>query len=60
MPNHVTQKLIILGAEAPKVIEHIAGTDSPFDFDKIIPMPAELHIEESSDGHMGLAAITGE
>lgn len=59
MPNHVTQQLSICGAHALTVIKHIAGTDSPFDFNKVIPMPEELEIEESSDGHMGLAALSG-
>jgi Ferredoxin-like domain in Api92-like protein len=59
MPNHVTQQLIIVGAAASKVLKHIAGNESALDFNKIIPMPIELDIEESSDGHMGLAAITG-
>jgi hypothetical protein len=60
MPNHVTQQLSILGQHAPKVIEHIAGTDLAVDFNQVIPMPEELNIEESSDGHMGIAAITGQ
>ena len=60
MPNHVTQQLTIIGAEAPKVIEHIAGSDTALDFNRIILLPVELKIDESSDGHMGLAAITGE
>jgi Ferredoxin-like domain in Api92-like protein len=59
MPNHVTQQLSIHGADAPKVIERIAGTESTFDFNKVIPMPQELNIAESSDGLMGLAAISG-
>ena len=59
MPNHVTQQLSIVGAEALTLIEHIAGAESAFDFNKVIPMPEELNIEESSDGNMGLAAITG-
>jgi hypothetical protein len=60
MPNHVTQQLSILGADAPKVIEHVAGTESAFDFHKVIPMPEELRIDDSSDGHLGIAAITGQ
>jgi len=59
MPNHVTQQLIVVGTKASQVLAHIAGSESALDFNKIIPMPEELDIEESSDGHMGLAAITG-
>lgn len=59
MPNHVTQQLTIDGADAPEVIKCIAGTESTFDFNKVIPMPEELNIKESSDGLMGLAAISG-
>jgi hypothetical protein len=60
MPNHVTQQLIIVGADSPKVIHHIAGSDTAVDFNTIIPMPKELEVEDSSDGQMGLAAITGD
>ena len=59
MPNHVTQQLIIIGAEAPKVVEYIAGRTT-VDFNKVIPMPQELNIDESTDGYVGLAALTGE
>lgn len=59
MPNHVTQQLIIFGAETPKVAEHIAGRTA-VDFNKVIPMPEELCIDDSTDGYMGLAALTGE
>lgn len=59
MPNHVTQQLTIIGAEAPRVIEYVAGSDTALDFNRIVPLPVELKIDESSDGHMGLAAITG-
>lgn len=59
MPNHVTHHLSIHGADAPNVIKRIAGTESTFDFHKVISMPEELNIEESSDGRMGLAAISG-
>ena len=60
MPNDVTQQLSIIGAEAPSIIERIAGNESGVDFNKVIPMPEELNIEDSSDGRMGLAAITGQ
>jgi len=60
MPNHVTQQLTIVAAEAPEIIKCIAGGDSAVDFHKVIPMPEELNIEESSDGFIGLAAITGD
>lgn len=59
MPNHVTQQLSIVGTDALTLIEHIAGAESAFDFNKVIPMPEELNIAESSDGSMGLAALSG-
>jgi hypothetical protein len=45
MPNWVTNKVVITGkAETiTKIIEFIKGEDRPIDFDKIVPMPAELH-----------------
>jgi hypothetical protein len=49
-----------IGAEAPTVIKHVAGIDIALDFNRVIPLPVELKIDESSDGHMGLAAISGE
>jgi hypothetical protein len=60
MPNDVAQQLIISGVDTPAIITRVAGTESAIDFNKIIPMPEELQIEESSNGHMGLAAITGK
>ncbi len=60
MPNHVTQKLTVIEAEAPEVIRYIAGGDSAVDFHKVIPLPEELNIEETSEGLIGLAAITGK
>jgi hypothetical protein len=59
MPNHVAQQLNIHGADAPMVIKRIADAESAFDFNKVIPMSEELNIEESSDGRVGLAAISG-
>lgn len=59
MPNHISQQLSICGADAPKAVKQIAGTESAFDFNRVIPMPQEVNIEEGSDGCMGLAAITG-
>jgi hypothetical protein len=59
MPGHVTQRLRVIGAEAQRVVEHLSGPDSPVDFEKIVPIPEELHVEYTSEGHMGLAAISG-
>ena len=60
MVNDVRQQLHIYGEDALQVIKHVMGTASAFDFNAVIPMPEELNIESSSDGRMGLAAITGE
>ncbi len=60
MPNHVSHLFCIFGEEYRRVIEHLAGNDVAVDFNKVIPVPEELNIEESTDGYMGLAALTGE
>lgn len=56
MPNYIKNRLTISG-NAKEVFSFINGDDSIFDFNKIIPMPKELDIEESSMGDDGLKYI---
>jgi len=60
MPYHVIQQLTVLGPETHKVVKQLAGPDSPVDFDKILPIPEELHVQLSSEGAVGIAALTGD
>lgn len=60
MSRRVTQQLTIMAPEALKIVNYIAGSDSAIDFHKIIPVPHELNIEETSEGYIGLAAISGK
>lgn len=48
MPNHITNKLQIIGKDVAKVRDFIRGEDLDIDFNKIIPMPEELHVEAHS------------
>jgi hypothetical protein len=71
MPNHVTNKLIIVGVEperlkairlaiASTLVENKADEIEAIDFNKIIPMPPSLSVESSSIGDMGLAHLHPE
>jgi hypothetical protein len=56
MPNHVTNIV-----EAPKeVLDSLEGENGDVDFNSIVPMPACLNIEESSDVALGMALINGD
>lgn len=66
MPNWCSCDLII--AAKPEVIaeilEKVKGAEkgedaSPFDFNKVIPMPASLNVEEGSTGDNALVAFYG-
>lgn len=50
MPNHITNILRISGSQEllAKVAESVKGQDSPFDFNRLIPKPAELDITSGS------------
>ncbi len=58
MPNYVRNKLDFVGdvAQIEKLMETVQGEDTLFDFNKIIPMPKELEIDESTEMHRGLEA----
>lgn len=61
MPNYVGN-ILIINAEQNRVNEVLnfiknEKENMAIDFEKIIPMPAELHIDECSTGDYGLAVI---
>ncbi len=47
MPNWCKNQLIVHG-DAASVLAAIAGTETAFDFNKIVPMPPELHVESGT------------
>jgi len=62
MPNHVTNILTIKGAEVQKVLDAIRGKDEHdeknfIDFNKIIPMPESMNIEDGSRTDFGIAIL---
>lgn len=59
MPNHVGQKLTIEGERAHEVIEYVRIEHTPFDFNRVIPMPKDLDICEGSEGRLGVDVLTG-
>lgn len=48
MPNHVTNKVEITSSNAEEALAFIKGDETAFDFNNVIPMPAQLNIESSS------------
>lgn len=44
MPNHVTNRVVLVGTESDikELVETLKGSENPFDFNNIIPMPSEL------------------
>jgi len=72
MPNWVKTSFIVTGTpealaafkEGVRLVHPEAPDDESkardFSFKRILPMPEELSIESSSDGDMGVAALTGE
>ena len=53
MPNWVKNKLTI-NNRVDEIFSFIKCKDTIFDFNKIIPMPESLHIEDSSTGDEGM------
>lgn len=63
MPNHVTN--FVSFKETPierqqQIIKETFNEENEFDFNKIIPMPKELDIEESSDTEMGMVLVSND
>lgn len=52
MPNYIRNRITIKGNEK-QVLDFVKGDESVFDFNKIIPMPKELDIAETSLGDDG-------
>jgi len=59
MPNWCSCSLSVTGIDRDKVLESIAGENTVFDFNKVIPMPPELDIESSTDSELGTAIVRG-
>lgn len=71
MPNWVKHSFVVTGEaaalaafkEGVRLANPSAPDDEdkaiPFSFKRILPMPEELDIETSSDGDLGIAALTG-
>lgn len=59
MPNHCSNKLVVRGSVSviDLMIEKVRGSDSAFDFEKIVPMPESLNIESGSTTDYALAII---
>lgn len=63
MPNHVSN--FVSFKETPielqkKIIKETFNEENGFDFNKIVPMPQELMIEESSDSEIGMVLISND
>lgn len=63
MPNHVSN--FVSFKDTPielqkKIIKENFNKQNEFDFNKIIPMPKELDIEESSDTEMGMVIVSND
>lgn len=63
MPNHVSN--FVYFKETPielqkKIIKENFNEKNKFDFNKIVPMPQDLMIEESSDCEIGMVLISND
>lgn len=56
MPNWTQNRVVITGEEADvnALVTAVKSEESPFDFDRIIPLPKELEIPAGSDMSIGL------
>lgn len=61
MPNYVRNRLTINASveDCEKVMNTILNKEDKLDFNKIIPMPEDLNISDSSDGELGMCYIKG-
>lgn len=62
MPNWVKNRMFINGndEQVEKVLNTILNDEGNMDFNKIIPMPESLNVEDSSDGTLGYAIFTNK
>lgn len=44
MPNHVTSKVYIENGDIADILKIVSSEDREFDFNKLIPMPADLQV----------------
>lgn len=60
MPNWVKNRMFINGTDeqVEKVLNTILNDEGNMDFNKIVPMPESLNVEDSSDGTLGYAILT--
>ena len=56
MPNHVQNRITFSGTmkDVERVFDFLKGENTVIDFNKIIPMPEELNITNSSEGTSGM------
>ena len=60
MPNHVLNVLVLSGAGASDTLTRLLNDEGEFDFDRILPMPAELDVEDESFAQTLHAALYGD
>ena len=62
MPNYVANIITVNETDErlEKFFEAVKGEESAFDFNRIIPMPEDLDIEDSSWGDNGMRYLLGE
>ena len=48
MPNHVLNVLVLSGTGASDTLTRLLNDEGEFDFDRILPMPPELDVEDES------------
>jgi hypothetical protein len=61
MPNHIMNAVEFIGEkqQVSEIIKHLSGKETDFDLNKIIKMPEELNILDTSDGSLGLFIFYG-
>lgn len=61
MPNYVRNRLTINASveDCKKVMNTILNEEDILDFNKIIPMPEDLNISDSSNGELGMCYVKG-
>ena len=62
MPNWVKNRMFINGndEQVEKVLNTILNDEGDVDFNKIVPMPQSLGVENSSDASLGYEIIMGK
>ena len=60
MPNWYHNTLKVEEGKAKEIFNFVASPERAFDFHKVVPMPEELDIAESTTGSEGEAALYGQ